>query len=185
MLRYIWRDSVLTGTKCTCFALFVLLTFWYIQGAGTTESTLTEIFASRSNTQIKALSEAYLAGKDLTQCVCNFLDRQMLFVQRVWAIFFVHLRNWKVSDLWSEVRGIWRLWQSAAHSGWGTVQGWTMKNEISFKDTFLNKCWITWPDYYTSHKALCLSSQGKRDETTNVDAAKARADAKVQWQCYS
>lgn len=32
-----------------------------IKGAGTTESTLTEIFASRSNRQIKALSEAYLA----------------------------------------------------------------------------------------------------------------------------
>ncbi|XP_072311401.1 annexin A3b [Eucyclogobius newberryi] len=32
-----------------------------IKGAGTTESTLTEIFASRSNKQIKALSEAYLA----------------------------------------------------------------------------------------------------------------------------
>lgn len=36
--------------------------FHLIQGAGTTESTLTEIFASRSNRQIKALSEAYLAG---------------------------------------------------------------------------------------------------------------------------
>uniref|UniRef100_A0A8C5H1P8 Annexin n=1 Tax=Gouania willdenowi TaxID=441366 RepID=A0A8C5H1P8_GOUWI len=31
-----------------------------IKGAGTTESMLTEIFASRSNRQIKALSEAYL-----------------------------------------------------------------------------------------------------------------------------
>uniref|UniRef100_A0A8C4DBY4 Annexin n=1 Tax=Dicentrarchus labrax TaxID=13489 RepID=A0A8C4DBY4_DICLA len=33
-----------------------------IKGAGTTECTLTEIFASRSNRQIKAMSEAYLAG---------------------------------------------------------------------------------------------------------------------------
>lgn len=40
----------------------VSLHFHLIQGAGTTESTLTEIFASRSNRQIKALSEAYLAG---------------------------------------------------------------------------------------------------------------------------
>uniref|UniRef100_A0A7N6BW02 Annexin n=1 Tax=Anabas testudineus TaxID=64144 RepID=A0A7N6BW02_ANATE len=32
-----------------------------IKGAGTTESTLTEIFASRSNKQMKAMSEAYLA----------------------------------------------------------------------------------------------------------------------------
>ncbi|KAJ8286922.1 hypothetical protein GJAV_G00044930 [Gymnothorax javanicus] len=32
-----------------------------IKGAGTTESTLIEIFASRSNKQIKALSDAYLA----------------------------------------------------------------------------------------------------------------------------
>uniref|UniRef100_A0A668AMP3 Annexin n=1 Tax=Myripristis murdjan TaxID=586833 RepID=A0A668AMP3_9TELE len=39
-----------------------------IKGAGTTESTLTEIFASRSNKQIQALSEAYLAetGRSLT-----------------------------------------------------------------------------------------------------------------------
>uniref|UniRef100_A0A668AMQ2 Annexin n=1 Tax=Myripristis murdjan TaxID=586833 RepID=A0A668AMQ2_9TELE len=36
-----------------------------IKGAGTTESTLTEIFASRSNKQIQALSEAYLAGRCL------------------------------------------------------------------------------------------------------------------------
>uniref|UniRef100_G3PZR9 Annexin n=1 Tax=Gasterosteus aculeatus aculeatus TaxID=481459 RepID=G3PZR9_GASAC len=36
-----------------------------IKGAGTTESTLTEIFASRSNGQIKALSDAYLAGERL------------------------------------------------------------------------------------------------------------------------
>ncbi|XP_061555505.1 annexin A3b [Phycodurus eques] len=32
-----------------------------IKGAGTTESTLTELFASRSNKQIKAISDAYLA----------------------------------------------------------------------------------------------------------------------------
>uniref|UniRef100_A0A8C4DBG8 Annexin n=1 Tax=Dicentrarchus labrax TaxID=13489 RepID=A0A8C4DBG8_DICLA len=38
-----------------------------IKGAGTTECTLTEIFASRSNRQIKAMSEAYLAetGKSM------------------------------------------------------------------------------------------------------------------------
>lgn len=38
-----------------------------VKGAGTTESTLIEIFASRSNKQIKALSDAYLAetGKTL------------------------------------------------------------------------------------------------------------------------
>nr|XP_019937972.1 PREDICTED: annexin A3 [Paralichthys olivaceus] len=40
-----------------------------IKGAGTTESTLTEIFSSRSNRQIKALSEAYLAetGKSMIE----------------------------------------------------------------------------------------------------------------------
>ncbi|XP_061118771.1 annexin A3-like [Conger conger] len=37
-----------------------------IKGAGTTESTLIEIFASRSNKQIKALSDAYLAAKGKT-----------------------------------------------------------------------------------------------------------------------
>uniref|UniRef100_A0A3Q0SVA6 Annexin n=1 Tax=Amphilophus citrinellus TaxID=61819 RepID=A0A3Q0SVA6_AMPCI len=34
-----------------------------MKGAGTTESTLTEIFASRSNRQIKEMAEAYLAGR--------------------------------------------------------------------------------------------------------------------------
>ena len=34
----------------------------HMKGAGTTESTLIEIFSSRSSRQIKALSEAYLAG---------------------------------------------------------------------------------------------------------------------------
>uniref|UniRef100_A0A669DUZ4 Annexin n=1 Tax=Oreochromis niloticus TaxID=8128 RepID=A0A669DUZ4_ORENI len=40
-----------------------------MKGAGTTESTLTEIFASRSNKQIRELSEAYLAktGRSMIQ----------------------------------------------------------------------------------------------------------------------
>ncbi|XP_031711411.1 annexin A3b [Anarrhichthys ocellatus] len=81
-----------------------------IKGAGTTESTLTEIFASRSNRQIKALSEAYLAetGKAMIQ------------------------------DLQSEVAG----------------------------------------DY---GKALLILAEGKRDESTNVDTAKAKADAKAMY----
>ncbi|XP_068430323.1 annexin A3b [Clinocottus analis] len=82
-----------------------------IKGAGTTESTLTEIFASRSNRQIKALSEAYLAetGKAL------------------------------IHDLKSEVSG----------------------------------------DY---GKALLILAEGKRDESTNVDSAKAKADAKALYE---
>ncbi|KAK5851885.1 hypothetical protein PBY51_023402 [Eleginops maclovinus] len=82
-----------------------------IKGAGTTESTLTEIFASRSNKQIKALSEAYLAetGKAL------------------------------IHDLKSEVSG----------------------------------------EY---GKALLILAEGKRDESTNVDAAKAKADAKALYE---
>lgn len=82
-----------------------------IKGAGTTESTLTEIFASRSNRQIKALSEAYLAetGKSL------------------------------IHDLQSEVTG----------------------------------------DY---GKALLILAEGKRDESTNVDPAKAKADAKALYE---
>uniref|UniRef100_A0A8C3AE63 Annexin n=1 Tax=Cyclopterus lumpus TaxID=8103 RepID=A0A8C3AE63_CYCLU len=82
-----------------------------IKGAGTTESTLTEIFASRSNRQIKALSEAYLAktGKLL------------------------------IHDLQSEVSG----------------------------------------DY---GKALLILAEGKRDESTNVDTAKAKADAKALYE---
>ncbi|XP_042364879.1 annexin A3b [Plectropomus leopardus] len=82
-----------------------------IKGAGTTESTLTEIFASRSNRQIAALSEAYLAetGKSL------------------------------IHDLQSEVSG----------------------------------------DY---GKALLILAEGKRDESTNVDSAKAKADAKALYE---
>lgn len=82
-----------------------------IKGAGTTESTLTEIFASRSNRQIRALSEAYLAetGKSM------------------------------IHDLQSEVSG----------------------------------------EY---GKALLILAEGKRDETTNVEAAKAKADAKALYE---
>ncbi|XP_067106035.1 annexin A3b [Osmerus mordax] len=82
-----------------------------IKGAGTKESTLTEIFASRSNAQIKALTEAYLAetGRSLTH------------------------------DLQSEVGG----------------------------------------DY---GKTLLILAEGKRDESTTVDAAKAKADAKVLYE---
>lgn len=82
-----------------------------IKGAGTTESTLTEIFASRSNRQIRALSEAYLAET----------GRSM------------------IHDLQSEVSG----------------------------------------DY---GKALLILAEGKRDETTSVDTAKAKADAKALYE---
>lgn len=44
------------------FAFEITVPVYHKQGAGTTEGTLTEIFASRSNRQIKAISEAYLAG---------------------------------------------------------------------------------------------------------------------------
>lgn len=82
-----------------------------IKGVGTTESTLIEIFASRSNSQIKALSDAYLAetGKALLQ------------------------------DLKSEVSG----------------------------------------DF---GKTLLVLAEGKRDESKNVDAAKAKADAKILYE---
>ncbi|XP_031133685.1 annexin A3b [Sander lucioperca] len=82
-----------------------------IKGAGTTESTLTEIFASRSNRQMQALSDAYLAET----------GRSM------------------IHDLQSEVSG----------------------------------------DY---GKALLILAEGKRDESTNVDTAKAKADAKALYE---
>ncbi|XP_078127106.1 annexin A3b [Sander vitreus] len=82
-----------------------------IKGAGTTESTLTEIFASRSNRQMQALSDAYLAET----------GRSM------------------IHDLQSEVSG----------------------------------------DY---GKALLILAEGKRDESTNVDIAKAKADAKALYE---
>ncbi|XP_072514939.1 annexin A3b isoform X1 [Salminus brasiliensis] len=82
-----------------------------IKGAGTTESTLIEIFASRSNSQIKALSDAYLAET----------GRSVLH------------------DLKSEVSG----------------------------------------DF---GKTLLILAEGKRDESKTVDAAKAKADAKVLYE---
>uniref|UniRef100_A0A8C6VZ71 Annexin n=1 Tax=Nothobranchius furzeri TaxID=105023 RepID=A0A8C6VZ71_NOTFU len=82
-----------------------------IEGAGTNERTLTEIFASRSNQQIKAMSEVFLkeSGKPL------------------------------IDLLKSEVSG----------------------------------------DY---GKALLILAEGKRDESTNVDVAKAKADAKALYE---
>ncbi|KAJ0015429.1 hypothetical protein NQD34_009049 [Periophthalmus magnuspinnatus] len=82
-----------------------------IKGAGTTESILTEIFASKSNKQIKALSEAYMAetGKSV------------------------------LHDLKGEVSG----------------------------------------EY---GKALLILAEGKRDESTHVDTAKAKADAKALYE---
>uniref|UniRef100_A0A3Q2CUX3 Annexin n=1 Tax=Cyprinodon variegatus TaxID=28743 RepID=A0A3Q2CUX3_CYPVA len=82
-----------------------------MKGPGTTESTLTEIFASRSNKQIKAMSDAYMkeTGRVMTH------------------------------DLKSEVSG----------------------------------------DY---GKGLLILAEGKRDESINVDAAKAKADAKVLYE---
>ncbi|XP_077441456.1 annexin A3b [Vanacampus margaritifer] len=82
-----------------------------IKGGGTTESTLTELFASRSNKQIKAMSDVYVAetGKLL------------------------------LHDLKSEVSG----------------------------------------DY---GKALLILAEGKRDESSGVDAAKAKADAKALYE---
>lgn len=82
-----------------------------IKGAGTTESTLTEIFASRSNRQICALSEVYFeeTGRSL------------------------------LHDLKLEVSG----------------------------------------DY---GNALLILAEGKRDESTHVDSAKAKADAKALYE---
>ncbi|XP_026863142.2 annexin A3b isoform X2 [Electrophorus electricus] len=82
-----------------------------IKGAGTSDSTLIEIFASRTNNQIKDLSDAYLkeTGRSL------------------------------LHDLQSEVSG----------------------------------------DY---GKSLLLLAEGKRDESPNVDAAKAKAEAMVLYE---
>ncbi|CAN9504968.1 unnamed protein product [Ophioblennius macclurei] len=82
-----------------------------IKGAGTTESTLTELFASRSNRQIKAIAETYLAET----------GRAMM------------------KDLQSEVSG----------------------------------------DY---GKALLILAEGKRDESTHVDNAKAKAEAQALYE---
>ncbi|XP_035995683.1 annexin A3b [Fundulus heteroclitus] len=82
-----------------------------MKGPGTTESTLTEIFASRSNKQIKALSDVYLKET-------------------------------------------------------GRLIGHDLKSEVS-------------GDY---GKALLILAEGKRDETTNVDTEKAKADAKALYE---
>ncbi|XP_046717461.1 annexin A3-like [Silurus meridionalis] len=82
-----------------------------IKGAGTTESTLIEILASRSNQQIKALSDAYLQET----------GRALIY------------------DLKSEVSG----------------------------------------DF---GKTLLILAEGKRDESKNVDVAKAKADARALYE---
>ncbi|XP_007229983.2 annexin A3b isoform X1 [Astyanax mexicanus] len=82
-----------------------------IKGTGTTESTLIEIFASRSNSQIKAMSDAYAAETGRTV----------------------------LQDLKSEVSG----------------------------------------DF---GKTLLILAEGKRDDSKNVDAAKAKAEAKVLYE---
>ncbi|KAM4532936.1 annexin A3b [Fundulus diaphanus] len=82
-----------------------------MKGPGTTESTLTEIFASRSNKQIKALSDVYLKET-------------------------------------------------------GRLVGHDLKSEVS-------------GDY---GKALLILAEGKREETTNVDTEKAKADAKALYE---
>uniref|UniRef100_A0A8C7X020 Annexin n=1 Tax=Oryzias sinensis TaxID=183150 RepID=A0A8C7X020_9TELE len=82
-----------------------------IKGPGTTESILTEIFASRSNKQIRDMADTYLKET----------GRLM------------------IHDLKSEVSG----------------------------------------DYA---KALLILAEGKRDESTSVDAAKAKEDAKILYE---
>lgn len=82
-----------------------------IKGAGTDESILIEMFASRSNNQIKAMIDAYLA----------------------------ETKRSLIDDLKSEVSG----------------------------------------DF---EKTLVLIAEGKRDQSTNVDAAKAKQDAKILYE---
>lgn len=82
-----------------------------IKGAGTDESILIEMFASRSNNQIKAMIDAYLA----------------------------ETKRSLIDDLKSEVSG----------------------------------------DF---EKTLLLIAEGKRDQSTNVDVAKAKQDAKILYE---
>lgn len=82
-----------------------------IKGAGTNESVLIELFASRSNHQIKAMCDAYLA----------------------------ETRRALIHDLKSEVSG----------------------------------------DF---EKTLVILAEGKRNESTNVDVAKAKEDAKILYE---
>lgn len=60
------KSLIFRFIKLYCFDIIIYLFICIslcIQGAGTTESTLTEIFASRPNKQIRELSEAYLASR--------------------------------------------------------------------------------------------------------------------------
>ena len=58
-------------------SLMLIFPLFHVQGAGTTESVLTEMFASRTNKQIVAFSAAYLAGKhcNITQLVPLLSDQ--------------------------------------------------------------------------------------------------------------
>lgn len=85
-----------------------------LQGPGTNDDVLIEIFASRSNAQTSALNEAYLQGELRKKVFVN-----CLFV--VWIHFpacFCHREGEEV-DLWPEEGTLWRLFQSSAPPRWG------------------------------------------------------------------
>uniref|UniRef100_A0A8C9X842 Annexin n=1 Tax=Sander lucioperca TaxID=283035 RepID=A0A8C9X842_SANLU len=76
-----------------------------IKGAGTTESTLTEIFASRSNRQMQALSDAYLAetGRsmihDLQSEVSGDYGKALLILAEVlYALYEAGEKKWGTDE---------------------------------------------------------------------------------------
>lgn len=110
-----------------------------LQGAGTKDSVLIEIFASRTNEQIRALNDVYLQGKEWKLCTNLYTYfykyKHVLSPSRrivptglcdefftLWflACFgcFLHRRR-KKADLWPKKGSFWGLFQSAAPPGWG------------------------------------------------------------------
>uniref|UniRef100_A0AAX7UGU3 Annexin n=1 Tax=Astatotilapia calliptera TaxID=8154 RepID=A0AAX7UGU3_ASTCA len=91
-----------------------------MKGAGTTESTLTEIFASRSNKQIRELSEAYLAktGRamihDLQSEVSGDYGKALLILAEVYVVqqYYTHTFSESMQALYE-----------AGEKKWGTDEG--------------------------------------------------------------
>ena len=90
-------------------SLMLIFPLFHVQGAGTTESVLTEMFASRTNKQIVAFSAAYLAGKrrNLTQLLPLWPDKILCYASSNAHLLYVFVpRNGKGFVARSPVRGI-------------------------------------------------------------------------------
>lgn len=149
-----------------------------LQGAGTEEDTLIEIFASRSNSQISALSEVYSQGDRGGRGLYNLFICGLTRPPRSHACF-CH-REGEDIDLWSKEGGLWRLLKSSAPPRRGLSKA--VVPDLSLMSVRQSKDLVT--DVFLKLKYINLTGfwwffKGKREESTTVDEGKAKEDAKV------